>query len=61
MRSLLGVIGVLLLLCGVFFAAQGGGYVQWPAESFMVNDGHWIYYGAGIAVVGIVFIAVSRR
>jgi hypothetical protein len=61
MRSLLMVIGVPLLLGGVFFATQGAGYVQWPAESFMVNDGHWIYYGAGIALVGIALIAGSWR
>jgi hypothetical protein len=61
MKSLGTFIGAIALLSGVFFAAQGLGYIQWPSESFMVNDGSWFYYGAAIAFVGIVLIVVARR
>src|SRR3954469_5206063 len=60
MKSLGTFVGAILLLSGLFFAAQGLGYIQWPAESFMGNDGRWFYYGAGIAFVGIVIIVVGR-
>ena len=61
MKSLLGLMGAIALLSGLFFAGQGLGYIQWPFNSFMVHDGNWAYYGAGIAVVGIVLIIFSRR
>jgi hypothetical protein len=61
MKSLLMIIGVVLLVSGVFFAAQGTGTIPWPRESFMVNNGSWLYYGAGIAIVGLVLIVFARR
>jgi hypothetical protein len=61
MKSLGTFVGAILLLSGLFFAAQGLGYIQWPAESFMVNDGRLLYYGAGIALPGILLILVARR
>jgi hypothetical protein len=61
MKSLAALVGVLLLLSGLFFAAQGAGYIQWPARSFMVDERNWIYYGALIALVGVVLLIASRR
>lgn len=61
MKSPLTLIGAIALLSGLFFAGQGLGYIQWPAKSFMVNDGSWFYYGTGIAIVGIILIVVARR
>jgi hypothetical protein len=61
MKLLGTIIGYFLVVSGLFFAAQGVGYVRWPAESFMVNNGSWLYYGAGIALVGLTFIIVGRR
>ncbi len=50
MRKLLTVIWVILLIAGLIFAAQGSGYYPLPAESFMINQTRWVYYGAVIAL-----------
>jgi len=54
-------IGIILLLAGLVFAGQGTGYIPWPAESFMINETRWVYYGAGMAAVGILLIIIARR
>jgi hypothetical protein len=59
--SLLTPIGIILLLAGLVFAGQGMGYIPWPAESLMINETRWVYYGAGIAAVGLLLIIVARR
>ena len=60
-RNLRTFVGAILLFAGLFFAAQGAGVVQWPRESFMVNDTSWIYYGFAIAIVGLFMIVMARR
>ena len=60
MRILLRSIGVVALLAGLFFAAQGSGYIPWPRESFMVSDLHWVYYGLAIAAAGLLLILFTR-
>jgi hypothetical protein len=57
----LTILAVILLLAGLVFMGQGSGYFPYPASSFMVNATQWIYYGAGIAVAGLVLILVTRR
>ena len=59
MKTLLRIAGIIVLLMGLFFMAQGSGYLPWPAESFMVGATQWIYYGGGIALVGFVLIFAS--
>jgi hypothetical protein len=61
MNALLTVIGILAVLAGLVFIGQGSGYFPWPASSFMINNGKWIYYGGGIAIIGLLLIIVSRR
>ncbi len=61
MRGLLLLIGVLAVAAGALFAAQGLGYVRWPAESFMIGQTDWIYYGAAIAIAGLALIMPARR
>ena len=61
MQTLLGVVGIVLLLMGLVFMGQGSGYFPYPASSFMISQTIWIYYGAGIAVVGVILIFLSRR
>ena len=36
---------------------HGSRFVAFPGESFMIR---WVYYGAGIAVVGLLLIIFSR-
>jgi hypothetical protein len=55
------LIGVLAVAAGALFAAQGLGYVRWPAESFMIGQTDWIYYGAAIAIAGLALIMAARR
>ena len=61
MRALIGIIGLAALLVGLLFAGQGLGYIPWPYASFMIGNMQWVYYGAGIAAVGLVLILLSRR
>jgi hypothetical protein len=61
MKTLLTVIGIIALAMGLVFMGQGSGYFPWPAESFMISQTRWIYYGGGIAVVGLLIIVLARR
>jgi hypothetical protein len=57
---LLRLFGLLLLALGLLFAAQGSGYLPWPAESFMVGDRNWVFYGSAIAAIGFLVIFAAR-
>jgi hypothetical protein len=61
MNGLLLLIGVLALAAGILFVGQGLGYIRWPAESFMIGQTNWVYYGGGIAIAGLLLIMVARR
>jgi len=60
MRMLFRIIGCIALLAGLFFAAQGSGYIPWPHDSFMVSDVRWITYGALIAAAGLLVLLLAR-
>jgi hypothetical protein len=61
MKTLLTFVGFFLLAMGLFWAAQGAGYIRWPASSFMISQFQWVYYGGGTALVGLILIIVARR
>ena len=61
MKTLLSLLGMIVLLAGLLFVGQGSGYIPWPAESFMISETKWIYYGVAIAAVGILLIVIARR
>jgi hypothetical protein len=61
MQTLLTIIGIIALLAGLVFIGQGSGYFPYPAESFMISQTRWIYYGGGIAVAGALLIVYARR
>jgi hypothetical protein len=61
MKTLLTLIGFVLLAAGLVFMGQGSRYFPWPAESFMVGATQWIYYGGGIATVGVVLLVIARQ
>jgi hypothetical protein len=61
LRKLLLAVGVVAILIGLIWIGQGIGYFPYPRSSFMINDVAWAYYGAALAVVGLVAVAVSRR
>ncbi|MDM9629469.1 LPXTG cell wall anchor domain-containing protein [Rhizobium sp. S152] len=55
-------LGGLLVLIGLVWMGQGSGYFPYPAESFMIDQTPWIYWGglALIAGVAIIFLTKSR-
>jgi hypothetical protein len=55
MHALLRAIGVLALVAGLGFVGNGVRFFAYPGDSFMM-----VYYGAGIAVVGLLLIIFSR-
>jgi len=50
-RNIVLIVGVLAILTGVIWIGQG----------FMINQMPWAYAGAGLAIVGLIAAAVSRR
>jgi hypothetical protein len=52
---------VLALLIGLLWIGQGTGTVAWPQSSFMISQIQWAYYGAGVAVGGLILIWLARR
>lgn len=61
MKILLRVAGVVAVLSGLVWAAQGAGYFPYPRESFMINETRWIYIGLVTAVAGLAALLLSRR
>jgi hypothetical protein len=61
MKVVLTLSGLVLLAAGLVFMGQGSGYIRWPASSFMISEIHWVYYGSGIAAVGVLLIVLARR
>ncbi len=60
MKTAVLIIGILATLTGLLWIGQGSGYVNWPASSFMISQKQWIYYGAGVAFVGLFMIGFGR-
>ena len=61
MKTLLLLVGIIVCAAGILFTGQGLGYINWPASSFMISEMKWVYYGGGIASVGILLIAAALR
>jgi uncharacterized membrane protein len=61
MRAAFLVCGILAVLIGLLWIGQGTGYIAWPQSSFMISQIQWAYYGAALAVVGLILIWRGRR
>jgi hypothetical protein len=61
MRTLVIVMGIVLVIAGLVFMGQGSGYFPYPVSSFMIRATRWIYYGGAIAVIGLILVLVGRR
>ena len=61
MRIVVFIAGILLLLLGLLWIGQGTGYFPYPSYSFMISEMTWAYRGAGVALVGVILIMVSRK
>ena len=55
MHAILRAIGVLALIAGLGFMGNGFRLLAYPGDHFMM-----VYYGAGMAVVGLLLIVFSR-
>lgn len=60
MHALLRAIGVISLVAGLGFLGQGFRFFAYRADASMPSETQWIYYGIGIAVVGLLLIIFSR-
>jgi uncharacterized membrane protein len=61
MRNLRLILGILALLVGLLWIGQGTGAVNWPASSFMIRQVEWAYFGAALAIIGLILIWRARR
>jgi uncharacterized membrane protein len=61
MRTTLLVLGILALLMGLLWIGQGTGTINWPQSSFMIKQTQWAYYGAALAIVGLILIWRAKR
>lgn len=57
----LSVLGALMVLLGLVWIGQGSGYFPYPAESFMINQTPWIYWGLLLAAAGVIVLFISRK
>jgi hypothetical protein len=57
----MAAVGCLAVVIGLIWIGQGTGYFPYPRSSFMISQRPWAYRGAGVAVVGLVVILVSRK
>ena len=61
MRTGLFAVGIVAVLIGLLWIGQGTGTVAWPRSSFMISQVQWAYYGAALAVAGLIVIWRARR
>jgi hypothetical protein len=61
MRPLLLIAGLLAIVVGALWIGQGLGWILWPKTSFMLNQTKWSWYGAILAIAGLVMAVLSRR
>jgi hypothetical protein len=57
-RTVLLIVGIILILSGLTFFGQGEKFVPTPSSS-MYGNPSWVYYGLIIAVIGVVLAVVS--
>jgi hypothetical protein len=60
MHALLRALGILALLAGLAFIGQGSRFLGDPADGFIISQSQLVYYGAGLAVAGLLLIIFSR-
>ena len=59
--ALILAVGVIVLAFGILFTLQGANVVQWPRESFMINQHEWTERGLVVALIGLGLILTSFR
>lgn len=49
---MLRATGIFLVALGIIWALQGAGLLAWPADSFMLGQGDWMWRGLALAAIG---------
>ena len=60
-QAILMVVGVIALLMGFLWIAQGSGLFPYRQGSFMVAQTPWVWRGALLAALGAAAILWARR
>ncbi|ASS59255.1 hypothetical protein ACU8NH_35555 (plasmid) [Rhizobium leguminosarum] len=55
------VVGLLMILLGLIWIAQGSGYFPYPSSSFMINQSIWVLWGSIMAVAGLAVTVIISR
>ncbi|MCM2291929.1 hypothetical protein NAC44_06250 [Allorhizobium sp. BGMRC 0089] len=61
LRRIVTLLGVLVVLMGILWMAQGAGLFPYPASSFMINQTPWIIRGGLLAVAGLAVTWAADR
>lgn len=61
MKTVLLIVGIVVMLAGLLWTGQGLGWIMWPASSFMLAQIKWAYIGGATALAGLALIAYARR
>ncbi|MFO1241104.1 MAG: hypothetical protein U1E64_12200 [Sphingomonadaceae bacterium] len=61
LKTIVLVLGVLMLLMGGLWIGQGLNIIRWPADSFMIGVPQWSWNGMFLAIGGLVLIGLARR
>ncbi|MGR9425619.1 hypothetical protein [Rhizobium leguminosarum] len=55
------VVGLLMILLGLIWIAQGSGYFPYPSSSFMINQSIWVLWGSIMGVAGLAVTVIISR
>ena len=58
MRTILKIVGILMMLMGTVWFLQG---INILPGSLMTGQIRWAVYGGGTAIVGLVLVVVANR
>lgn len=61
LSPLLLALGIVAMVMGALFAAQGSGWFPYPRTSFMIDQTPWIWRGAILCGLGALAAIASRR
>lgn len=63
MKLLLALVGLIALAAGLVWAGEGLGYLNYPLPYMppMFGVRLWAWYGAGVALLGLLIVIYSRR
>jgi hypothetical protein len=61
MRNAMTIIGALIAIAGLIWAAQGAGWFPYPRTSFMIDNSRWIWIGLATAAGGAAVALLAQK